>query len=104
MTIDFAEGFEPSDLKGRRKFSPTVEAAIEQNIQEQLALGIIEECDDPPVQEIVMIRKPDAPSGYHFCLDSRGPNKGIIVSRFDTMIIGDILNEMARSKYFASST
>jgi len=100
MVINFEEGFEPKRLGPQRRFSPAVEAAIATEIQAQLDLGIIEECSDTPRQEVVMIKKPDSPSGYRFCLDSRATNVGTKIDRYDTPNIRDIFTEVAGAKYF----
>jgi len=90
MSIQFEEGFEPKPLGHQRRFSPAVEAAIAEEVQAQLDLGIIEDCLDTPRQEVVMIRKPDSPSGYRFCLDSRATNAGTKIDRYDTPNVRDI--------------
>ena len=50
MNINFEEGFEPKALGHNRRYSPAVEAAIAEEVQAQLDLGIIEECLDTPRQ------------------------------------------------------
>ena len=47
-----------------------------------------------------MIRKPDSPSGYRFCLDSRGTNAGTKIDRYDTPNVRDIFSEIGGAKYF----
>ena len=100
MSIQFEEGFEPKPLGHQRRFSPAVEAAIAEEVQAQLDLGIIEDCLDTPRQEVVMIRKPDSPSGYRLCFDSRATNAGTKIDRYDTPNVRDIFSEIGGAKYF----
>ncbi len=58
MEIVLREGFEPESVKGNRRYAPAVTTALQQEIDKQLLLGVIEKCDDVPVQEVVMVKKP----------------------------------------------
>ena len=101
MEIVLREGFEPESVKGNRRYAPAVMTALQQEIDKQLALGVIEECDDVPVQEVVMVKKPDAASGFRFCIDARGVNKGVVVQPYALPPIAEILAGTAGCQYFA---
>ena len=90
MEIILREGFEPEAVKGSRRYAPAVVVALQEEIEKQLALGVIEECDDVPVQEVVMVKKPDSTSGSRFCIDARGVNKGVIVKPYALPPIAEI--------------
>ena len=101
MEIVLRDDFEPAPVKGSRRYSPAVMTALEEEIEKQLALGVIEECDDVPVQEVVMVKKSDSASGYRFCIDARGVNKGVVVKPYALPPIAEILAGTAGCQYFA---
>ena len=43
MGIILREGFEPEAVKGSRRYAPAVVVALREEIEKQLALGVIEE-------------------------------------------------------------
>ena len=101
MRINLRENFEPSVVKGVRRYAPKVQAALEEEIARQLRLKVIEECDDPPMQEVVMVRKEDAVSGFRFTLDARSVNAGMVVEPCNPPPIADVLRSMAGCRYLA---
>ena len=66
-----------------------------------MVLGVIEECDDVPVQEVVMVKKTDSASDYRFCIDARGANKGVVFTPYALPPIAEILVDSAAGcQYF----
>jgi hypothetical protein len=101
MEIKLREGFEPVPVKGMRKYAPRVQQALDEEIARQLRLRVIEECDDPPMQEVVMVRKEDANSGYRFTLDARTVNAGMVVEPCNPPPVGEVIRAIAGCRYLA---
>ena len=101
MEIRLKEGFVPPVAKGGRRYAPRVQAALDEEIARQLRLGVIEECDDPPAQEVVMVRKDDAASGFRFTLDARGVNAGMVTEPCNPPPIPEVLRGLAGCRYLA---
>jgi hypothetical protein len=101
MEIRLQEGFTPPVAKGGRRYAPRVQTALEEEIARQLRLGVIEECDDPPAQEVVMVRKDDAASGFRFTLDARGVNAGMVTEPCNPPPIPEVLRGLAGCSYLA---
>lgn len=101
MVIKLRDGFELSVVKGVRRYAPRVQAALDEEVSRQLQLGVIEECEDPPMQEVVMVRKVDAASGYRFTLDARNVNVGMVVEPCNPPPVAEVLRAIAGCQYLA---
>ena len=101
MEIRLREGFSVPLAKGGRRYAPRVQAALEEEVARQLRLGVIEECDDPPAQEVVMVRKDDAASGFRFTLDARAVNAGMVIEPCNPPPIPEVLRGLAGCRYLA---
>ena len=101
MEIHLREGFSVPLAKGGRRYAPRVQAALEEEVARQLRLGVIEECDDPPAQEVVMVRKDDAASGFRFTLDARAVNAGMVIEPCNPPPIPEVLRGLAGCKFLA---
>ena len=68
-------------MNGSHCHAPSV-TVLKEEIDSQLALEMIDECEDTlPEQKVVTVKKPNAVSS-HVCIDTRAINKGLIVKPF----------------------
>jgi hypothetical protein len=91
MRIKMVEGWEPPKRQPMRQYSPAVTAAIEQELKEQLAAGILEPSDASSGSPVHMVVKPSSASGYRFCVDFSILNKSVVSEPFPLPNIQTIL-------------
>ena len=80
MEIVLQETIEPEVVNGSHCHAPAV-PVLKEEISNQLELGVIDECDDVQLQEVVTVKKPDGVSS-HVCIDTRAINKELIVKSY----------------------
>lgn len=78
MRIEMEPGWTHPPRRPPRKYSPAVMAAIQSEVEEQLAAGILEPSDAISGSPVHMVTKPDSASGYRFCVDFSEVNKSVI--------------------------
>lgn len=101
MHINTRPEWEPPSVAPPRKYAPAVQAAIEKELEEQLALGIVEPSEASSGAPVLMVRKPSSPSGYRFCIDFSEFNKHVITESYPLPTIQTILDSMAGAAFFA---
>jgi hypothetical protein len=101
MELEMQPGWEPPMRAARRKYSPAVVTAIQQDLKEQLALGIL--CLSAAAvggSPVHMVVKPSAKSGYGFCVDFSVLNKSVVTNPFPLPNIQAIIEEVGeRAKH-----
>ena len=101
MAISYREGFEVPPMEPPRVHAPRVEEAIDKEIDNQLALGVIELSDAVSGVPVHAVPKPDSDSGVRFTLDLRRRNPGYVTEPYPLPIISDILIGLRTAKYYA---
>ena len=101
MEITLKEGFTVPYVKGFRRYSPRMQEAMELEIARQVSMGVIEPCDDAAVQEVVMVRKDDAPNGFRMTLDARAVNAGMVVEPCNPPPVKEMLHALGAKSYYA---
>ena len=66
MEVNMVPGWEPPKRQLRRKYSPAITAAIQQELDELLRDSILVPSDAPSGAPVHMVPKPSSPSGYRF--------------------------------------
>ena len=101
MEIALKEGFTMPYLKGFRRYSPRMQEAMDLEVARQVSMGVIEPCDDAAVQEVVMVRKDDAPNGFRMTLDARAVNTGMVVEPCNPPPVKEMLHALGAKSYYA---
>ena len=102
MEITLKEGFTVPYVKGFRRYSPRMQEAMELEIARQVSMGVIEPCDDAAVQEVVMVRKDDAPNGFRMTLDARAVNAGMVVEPCNPPPVKEMLHALGLESLWPS--
>ena len=101
MEITLKEGFTVPYVKGFRRYSPRMQEALDLEVARQLSMGVIEPCEEAAVQEVVMVRKDDAPNGFRMTLDARAVNAGMVVEPCNPPPVKDMLHALEAKSYYA---
>jgi transposase InsO family protein len=101
MDITLKEGFTVPYVKGFRRYSPRMQEAMDLEVARQMSMGVIEPCEDAAVQEVVMVRKDDAPNGFRMTLDARAVNAGMVVEPCNPPPVKEMLHALGAKSYYA---
>ncbi len=98
VRIDLKDGYELKHTNWCRDYSPRAKAALDEEIQKKLDLGIIEECHDPSVVALVLVRKSE---GFRVCTDAWPINDGVNFQQFNPPPVDQVLQTMANKPFKA---
>jgi hypothetical protein len=101
MRINMSEEWNPDKLLPIRHYSPTVEAAMQFELQKQLADGIVEASDARSGAPVLMVKKENSESGFRFCVDFTERNKYVVTEHFPLPTVQTILDSASGAKFFA---
>ena len=101
MRIEMTPGWTQPQRQPIRRYTPAVTAAIKQELDEQLAAGILEKSDALSGSPVHMVVKPSAPSGYRFCIDFSKLNKSVVSHPYPLPNIQTVLDAAGGAQYFA---
>ena len=101
MGITLKEGFTVPYVKGFRRYSPRMQEALDLEVARQVSMGVIEPCEEAAVQEVVMVRKDDAPNGFRMTLDARAVNAGMVVEPCNPPPVKEMLHALGAKSYYA---
>ena len=101
MKIILRDGFTVPYVKGFRRYSPRMQEAMDLDVSRQVSMGVVEPCSDAAVQEVVMVRKDDAPNGFRMTLDARAVNAGMVVEPCNPPPVKEVLQALGAKSYYA---
>ncbi|KAL1923263.1 uncharacterized protein VTP21DRAFT_9639 [Calcarisporiella thermophila] len=82
------------------RVSPREREAIEKEVQELMAQGIVEESNSPWAAPVILVPKTDG--GIRFCIDFRCLNAVTVADRYPLPRIGDLLSHLSGKSWLTS--
>jgi len=101
MKIEMVPEWTPPQRQPLRKYTPAVTAAIQQELDEQLAAGILEKSEALSGSPVHMVVKPSSLSGYRFCIDFSKLNKSVVSHPYPLPNIQAVLDSAGGAQFFA---
>lgn len=98
QSIPLLEGVKPVNIKPYR-YNPTQNDAIERQVKEMLANGVIQQSSGPFASPLLLVKKKDGT--WRFCVDYRQLNAITVKNKYPLPIVDELLDELHRAKWFA---
>ena len=95
MRIEMKEECNSANIQPIRKYTLSVQAAMEFELEKQLAKGIVEPSDARSGAPVLMGRKESSESRYRFCVDFTETNKHVNSKPFPLPTVQTILSSAA---------
>jgi hypothetical protein len=90
-------GAKPVNVKPYR-YSPQQKTEIEKQVQEMLAVGLIQHSTSPFASPVILVKKKDGT--WRFCIDYRGLNNITVKNKYPMPIVDELLDELSGSQWF----
>jgi hypothetical protein len=90
-------GAKPVNVKPYR-YSPQQKTEIEKQVQEMLAVGLIQHSTSPFASPVILVKKKDGT--WRFCIDYIGLNNITVKNKYPMPIVDELLDELSGSQWF----
>jgi hypothetical protein len=98
-SIPLIPGARPVNIRPY-KYAPALKTEIENQVQDMLASGLIQNSSSPFSSPVLLVKKND--QSYRFCIDYRHLNAITANGQFPMPIIDEFLDELKNARWFST--